>query len=456
MTEPAANGLQTTAERRAAGKAIRQRLPRQAQGQWLAGVGRGDPVGLLLETSKERIAELLPIRWERMKASPFTFLRGAAAVMARDLGSSPASGLKVQACGDCHLMNFGAFATAEGNALFDINDFDETLPASFEWDVKRLAASIAVAALDAGHGRRDGADMARAAVSAYRQRLRALAEMTPLEVWQDRVTIDGAVAKAIDGNFSGLLQHGAAEARHPDPIDPNFPRLTEIQGGRARFKDKPPLIRHFDTDHDGGSRLDVHAVFAAYRRCLQDDRRMLLDRYALVDTAIKVVGVGSVGTFCAIALLMTADGAPLILQIKEASESVLAPFAGASIYTNQGHRVVTGQRLIQGAVDPFLGWTEDGPGNRFFYIRRLKDRLLASLGELLERKALPDYAALCGRTLARAHGRSGDAAAIAGYLGKSDAFEDAVARFAQAYTEQTERDHQAFLAAIRAGRLPTA
>lgn len=447
--------LTPASQRRAAGKAARRALARSALANWAPPPGRTDPVELLLATSRHRIAELLPLRWGRMAASPFTFLRGAAAIMAADLGQGPQTGLKVQACGDCHLMNFGAVATAEGNAVFDINDFDETLPAPFEWDVKRLAASIAVAAIDAGRSHVIAVEMAREAVRAYRRRMLVLAAMTPLEIWHTRVDVDETLALAIDGKFRTLVRNGAAEARAPNPVDPNFPHLTESVGGIWRFKDRPPLLRHFDDRRDSERDLDVRAAFASYRRCLQDDRRLLLERYAMTDSAFKVVGIGSVGTFCTLGLFMTADGAPLILQIKEAGPSVLAPYAGASAYANQGRRVVAGQRLIQGAIDPLLGWTEDGPGNRHFYVRRLKDRLLASLAELMERKSLVGYAGLCGRTLARAHARSGDAAMIAGYLGRGEAFDDAVAAFARRYAEQTERDHARLVAAIKAGHLPS-
>ena len=441
------------AERRAAGKAVRASLPRESHGAWVPASDRADPIELLVASSAHRIADLLPIRWGRMAVSPFTFLRGAAAVMAADIGRAANTGIAVQACGDCHLMNFGAFATAEGNALFDINDFDETLPAPFEWDVKRLAASIAVAAIDGGRSRKQGGELAQGAATAYRQRMAELAAMTPLEVWHDRIDVDEKLAAILDGDHRDLAGRGAAEARHPQPIDPNFPHLVESAGGGWRFKDKPPLIRHIDGGQAGIPGIDAKAVFADYRDSLQDDRRLLLDRYALVDFALKVVGVGSVGTFCAVGLFMTADGAPLILQIKEAAESVLAPFAGASAYAHQGRRVVAGQRLIQGAADPFLGWTIDMPGERHFYVRRLKDRLLASLGEMMERKSLPAYASLCGRTLARAHARSGDPVAIAGYLGDGDVFDAAIARFAVAYAERSERDYEALTRAIKSGRL---
>ena len=353
MTEPLSHAVLPVSVRRAAGKAARSRLPRSALGQWREAAPRPDPVEILVETSRHRIPDLLAIRWGRMAVSPFTFLRGAAAVMARDLGKGADSGLRVQACGDCHLMNFGAFATPEGNAVFDINDFDETLPAPFEWDILRLAASIAVAAMDGGRPRRAAADIVRAAVVAYRSRMGELAIQTPLEVWHDRIDIGDALVGQALPKLRNLAVRGAAEARHPDPVDPNFPRLAENDGGIWRFKDIPPLVRHFDGGRDDVHDLDTRAAFAAYRRCLQDDHRLLLDRYALADVAFKVVGVGSVGTFCAVGLFLTADGAPLILQVKEASASVLAPYAGASRYANQGRRVVAGQKVIQGASDPF-------------------------------------------------------------------------------------------------------
>jgi uncharacterized protein (DUF2252 family) len=435
-------------ERRRRGVAERQHVPLSAQADWHPPAHRRDPVDILIEQGKSRIGELLPLRYARMRTDPFAFLRGAAAVMAADLGALPATQLlRVQACGDCHLDNFGAYASPEGTPVFDINDFDETLPAPFEWDVKRLAASLAVKGLAARMPQRDCRQLARRAARSYRRHMARLAPLPPLDAWEARIDLADAVAdvgrgtirRDLDRRLDAIL--ASAKAHYG---------LIERHGGSWRITQKPHLVFHLNE-----RRSHVQQAFASYAETLQEDRRVLLQRYHLADAAFKVVGVGSVGTFCAIGLHVSDDGTPLLLQIKEAQESVLAPHAGASQYAVHGERVVVGQRMLQAAADVFLGWTRQPRDGRYFYVRRLKDYELADVGARLE-AALPFYARLCGRTLARAHARSGDALAIAAYLGEDDEFDRAVADFAIAYAHQTERDWRAFIAAIEAGRITAA
>jgi len=431
-------------ERRAKGAEWRRQVPLSAQAEWKVPANRADPIEVLIEQGKNRIAELLPLRYARMKTDPFAFLRGAAAIMAADLASGPSTGLRVEVCGDCHLANFGAYATPEGTPVFDVNDFDETLPAPFEWDVKRLAASLAVAGRVAKMPGRECRQLARTAAKGYRRHLGELALLSPLAAWSSRIDLAGAIADVgankirhkIEQRREAVLR-GAAEHYG----------LIERKNGDWKIKDKPPLVRHL-SHHE----LHAHQAFNSYAETLQEDRRVLVQRYHRRDVAFKTVGVGSVGTFCAVGLFVADDGSPLLLQIKEAQESVLAPFAGASDYANHGERVVVGQRMMQAATDVFLGWTESQVNGRYFYVRRLKDSRLANVGVILE-EALPFYADLCGRTLARAHTRAGDAVALSGYLGEDSEFDKAIAEFAMAYADQTERDWRALLDAIKAGRI---
>jgi uncharacterized protein (DUF2252 family) len=431
-------------ERRAKGAEWRRQVPLSAQAEWKAPANRADPIEVLIEQGKNRIAELLPLRYARMKTDPFAFLRGAAAIMAADLASGPSTGLRVEVCGDCHLANFGAYATPEGTPVFDVNDFDETLPAPFEWDVKRLAASLAVAGRVAKMPGRECRQLARTAAKGYRRHLGELALLSPLAAWSSRIDLAGAIADVgsnkmrhkIEQRREAVLQ-GAAEHYG----------LVERRNGDWKIKDQPPLVRHL-SHHE----LHAHQAFASYAETLQEDRRVLVKRYHRRDVAFKTVGVGSVGTFCAVGLFVADDGSPLLLQIKEAQESVLAPFAGASDYANHGERVVVGQRMMQAATDVFLGWTQSQINGRYFYVRRLKDSRLANVGVILE-EALPFYADLCGRTLARAHTRAGDAVALSGYLGEDSEFDKAIAEFAMAYADQTQRDWRALLDAIKAGRI---
>jgi uncharacterized protein (DUF2252 family) len=431
-------------DRRQTGAALRRKVPRSAHGEWAPAADRPDPVRILIEQGTSRIHELLPIRYGRMSTDPFAFLRGAAAVMAVDLAHTPATGIRMQACGDAHLANFGSYATPEGSPVFDVNDFDETLPAPFEWDVKRLATSLVVAGRVAQYSEKAARDLARTTTRSYRKHMARLAELQPVDAWNQRVNLARAIAAIGQPRLRGAMEKHLADVLESGAKHFGLPEETD---GRAHIREKPPLVYHLSKHA-----LPAQKAFASYAETLQEDRRVLLHRYCLRDVAFKVVGVGSVGTFCAIGLLTSGDGSPLLLQIKEAQESVLAPFAGPD-YTNHGERVVIGQRMMQAATDVFLGWTRDPIDNRYFYVRRLKDSRLADVGTQLQQAALPFYASLCGRTLARAHARAGDPALVSGYLGSGTVFEEAISEFALVYGDQTEKDWSGFLAAIKAGRI---
>jgi len=443
--------LLPVAERRQIGQSLRKLVPRSLHADWTPPADRRDPVQVLIEADRHRIAHLLPIRYDRMRQSPLAFLRGSAAIMAADLAVTPGSGLWVQSCGDCHLANFGSFATPEGTPVFDVNDFDETLPAPFEWDLKRLAASFAVAAKSHGQADKMGRQLARTVVLAYRTHMSDLMRLDPLEGWRSRIDI-ARVFGAIDEEklrareLKRLAVLTEAQRR-------GYPKLIERRGGALRIRARPPFVVPLGTDPDDAHEVAARTAFNSYRLTLPEERRLLVERYRLADLAFKVVGVGSVGSFCVIALLVTADGGTLLLQIKEAQASVLAPYAGPSVFRNQGHRVVSGQLLMQAEPDMFLGWTEDQGEDLQCYVRQLKDQRLAALGASLADLALPHYAVLCGSVLARAHARSGDPSRIAGYMGSGGVFDAAIADFAAAYAEQTERDWRLFLAAIQAGRI---
>ena len=394
----------TLAERYEYGTRLRKKGSREKHADLRKPVDR-DAVAILAATDRTRVPELVPVRYERMLTSPFAFLRGAAAVMAEDLRHQPTAGIPVQACGDCHLMNFGAFATPEQNILFDINDFDETLPGvDFTADLKRLAASVAVAALAANLSKMRARAVAAITVEAYRSRVRSLAKRSPLEIWHSKVELAREIERIEDRVLRRELQGILAKARDHLAEDDNFPRL--VKGKQPRIADRPPLIYHFAAKGDARHHFDAKRALNAYASRLAPDRLCLVDRYTLKDVAFKVAGVGSVGTFCAIGLYVCGDGTPLFLQIKEAGKSVLDRLA-PKFKGHQGQRVVEGQRLMQAASDVFLGWTEDVASHRHFYVRHLKNRRLGSIGELVEERALASYARLCGRTLARAHARSG-------------------------------------------------
>jgi uncharacterized protein (DUF2252 family) len=436
MAQPASA---TLAERYDRGARLRKKVAREKHADLKGPVDR-DAVAILAATDRSRVPELVPVRYERMLTSAFAFLRGAAAVMAEDLRHQPAVGISVQACGDCHLMNFGAFGTPEQNVLFDINDFDETLPGvDFTVDVKRLAASVAVAALAAGLSNKRARAISATTMEAYRTRLRSLARYSPLKIWHSKIDLAREIERIEHPGLRRQLRGILVEARDHLAEDDNFPHL--VKGKRARIEDRPPLIYHFASKGDVVHHVDAKRALNAYEIRLAPDRRCLLSRYTLKDIAFKVVGVGSVGTFCAIGLYTCGDGTPLFLQIKEADKSVLERLA-SKYNGHQGQRVVEGQRVMQAASDIFLGWTEDVASGRHFYVRHLKNRRLGSIGELVEERALTSYARLCGRTLARAHARSADPAVLAGYLGKRGVFDDAVAAFAMAYAGRNQGDYE--------------
>jgi uncharacterized protein (DUF2252 family) len=435
------------AQRIAEGKALREETPRSSHAAWSPSGDRTDPIEILRAQDRTRLQELLPIRYGRMMVSPFTFLRGSAAVMAHDLADTPSSGLIVQACGDAHLSNFGGYSSPERNLVFDLNDFDETLPAPWEWDVKRLIASIVVAGRSNGYRAADCADHAQTAVRAYREWMAQFAQMTNLAVWYTRVSA-ADIANRLTGAVKKEFERGAMRASHRDHLDV-LAKKTTTTDGDFRIVDEPPLITHH-SDELLGARLPT--LGKTYRSSIRDDLSALLQRYEFVDFAQKVVGVGSVGTRCYITLMRgNSDQDPLFLQIKEASASVLEPYAGKSKYRNHGERIVHGQQYTQAASDIFLGWGRvEGID---FYARQLRDMKVSVEVSLLTRKRMNLYAELCGGILARAHARSGDAARIAGYLGKGDAFDKAVVAFGVAYADQTERDHAALLAAIKSGKI---
>jgi len=428
---------------------MRERVPRTSHAKWSPPAGRPDPIIVLQQSDRGRLSELLPIRYGRMRQSPFAFFRGSAAVMAWDLSTTPATGLRVQACGDCHAANFGGFGSPERRLLFDINDFDETFPAPWEWDVKRLAASIILGLRDIGLGDGRCKDAVFGMAQSYRTQIHRHAKMRALDVWYSHVDADEFVKEAKTASAKKRWAKVEAEARKHTG-EHIVPKITEIKNGEMRIVDHPPLVYH--PRESDLIRKHVTEMFRRYRRTLPEERRILLDRYHIVDVARKVVGVGSVGTRCAVALLMADAGDPLLLQFKEALPSALEPYAGKSRYKNQGERVVTGQRMLQSASDVFLGWTHDDEG-RDYYFRQLRDMKMKIDLSNLSKADWFEYVEICGWTLARAHARTGEAAQIAGYLGTNDKFDSALVKFAAHYANQTDRDYAALLKAIRSGRV---
>jgi uncharacterized protein (DUF2252 family) len=429
------------------GRSLRSAVPRAAHSE-LTLDGSRDPIALLEASNQQREPELVPIRYGRMLQSPFTYLRGSPSVMTADLARQPTSGLEVQACGDCHLFNFGIFATPERNVVFGLNDFDETLPGPWEWDLKRLAASIVVAGRDVELDERACRTAAEAAVRSYRDRLWQFVDASPLSVWYDRIDAAVELERAPDEKArrtrTALLEK--AQKRVGEQL---YPKIVETSETGRRIVDQPPLVFH---PSEGNFREIVDEFLVVYRESLPHDRRVLFDRYKLDDVAVKVVGVGSVGTRCFVALFSTADGHPLFLQVKEALPSILEPYWRPSAFENNGQRVVVGQRLMQPASDIFLGWGT-GRGGRHFYVRQLRDMKLSVTlmrGEALQLRRYSEY---CGWALARAHANTGDPAAIAGYLGRSDRFDRALGKFAAAYADQTENDHATLVEAVKSGRL---
>jgi len=440
----------------AAGKVLRERIPRQAHGTFKRDKDKVDPLAILRAQDKDRLKQLVPIRYGRMLQSPFTFYRGAAAVMAADLAKTPSTGLRVQACGDCHLLNFGGFATPERNIVFDINDFDETLPAPWEWDVKRLVASFVLAARSQGLKESDGRDAAVASARSYRKRLREYSGMSPLEIWYSRITIEDIIAAAsasVRKKFEARLRERVAKATAGEASDLAYPQLAGMVGGKIRIHDAPPLIFHPTDASSEELRVRAEEALKCYRDTLSDERRELVDQYRLVDWAAKVVGIGSVGTRCTVILMMSTNNDPLFLQWKEAKRSVLEPYAGKSAYPHPGQRVVMGQKLMQSASDIFLGWATSNVGVQA-YVRQLRDAKIKPLVEAMDSTLLTQFAKMCGWALARAHAKAGgEEQKISGYLGNTDNFDEAMGSFAVAYADQTERDHAALKAAVRSGKI---
>lgn len=458
----------TLEERREAGKSARERMPRSSFEGWEPAAERPDPVDLLDEQNVTRVPELVPVRHGRMMVSAFTFYRGAAKIMAADLASTPRAGLIVQLCGDAHLSNFGAFGSPERTLLFDINDFDETLPGPFEYDVARLSASLVVAGRDNGFDAGDAAAAASASVQAYREAMRGFSEMGTLDVWYSRLDAEELVSRAAETANKGERKRAAkaekslAKARTKDSHQA-LSKLGEIVDGQQRIISDPPFVvpsrdlAVFTDLPPAEIERHVHELLRAYRSSLPYDRRMLLEKFELVDFAHKVVGVGSVGTRAWIALLKGRDaGDPLFLQMKEASKSVLEDHLPKSRFRQPGERVVQGQRMMQAASDIFLGWTKGVQADRFYYWRQLRDMKGSAVIENMNPRGLAYYARACGWTLARAHARSGDPVALAAYLGKSDRFDLAMTDFAVRYADQNERDYAAFTEAVRSGRLVAA
>jgi uncharacterized protein (DUF2252 family) len=454
----------TVPERAARGKAVRAEVPRASHADFQPPAARPDPIDLLERQAETRVPELVPIRYGRMMVSPFTFYRGAASIMAHDLAATPRSGLTVQCCGDAHLSNFGVFASPERALVFDLNDFDETLPGPWEWDVKRLATSMLIAGRDNNFRVRDQEQVVLDTVNEYRSAMRGFAGMKNLEVWYSRLDIESTVKKYASSFRQKRVKQAEkqiAKARTKDSMTA-FSKLTRVVNGRAQIVDQSPLIVPLHVlAGDGTEEIfeRLHELIRAYRDTLDFDRRVLLEEFELADFARKVVGVGSVGTRAWIALMLGRDGQdPLFLQMKEAEASVLEEFLGASAFTNHGQRVVTGQRLMQAASDIFLGWVHvdpapDGGGSRDYYGRQLKDWKGSAEIEQMNPRAMATYGRLCGWTLARAHARTGDRIAIASYLGGGSSFDRALVEFSTAYAEQNQRDYEKLVEAVASGRI---
>jgi uncharacterized protein (DUF2252 family) len=418
----------------------------------LKGSGR-DPLSLVEKSNKGRVKHLLPVRFTRMLESPFAFFRGTAVIQAHDLKSTTSADIIVHSCGDCHLMNFGGFASPERTLIFDINDFDETLPAPFEWDVKRLASSFVLASRWRQFGKRNARDAARTVAKAYRKQMARFAKMTVLDIWYARVTLDDVIELVRDdADLTKSIQRDIQSARQ-QTLEAVFHKMTHDVDGRPRIIDHPPLIYHFGPAQ-AHTQKQMTAFFKAYKETVSPDRRVLFDRYELVDSAFKVVGVGSVGTLCYVTLWMADVDDPLFLQVKQARPSVLEGLTGQSTHHNDGERVVIGQRLMQSASDIFLGWTQ-GPSGNDFYVRQLHDQKVSPDLAMTTERILVTYAKLCGQTLARAHAKSGKAAEISGYLGSGNNFDDAIADYSVSYADRVEKDYEAFRKAAHAGRFPT-
>jgi uncharacterized protein (DUF2252 family) len=442
---------ESVGQREAQAKVLRENCPRKSHAGWRETKDRTDPIDLLIANCEGRVEHLVPLRYGRMMASPFAFYRGAAAIMASDLSHTPSTGVHLQICGDCHLMNFGGFATPERKLVFDINDFDETAVGPWEWDVKRLVASFVVASRANGFDAGAARNVAWETAAAYRDSMAQYAKMPILDVWYDHIDFQDIIDDMSDPTLKKLARAAVKKATESTAHTKEFVKLAVEGGSPARIRDNPPLIYHESSKDAAANQDNLDRAFAAYASSLAPERRVLLDRFERADMALKVVGVGSVGTYCGIILLVSGSGDPLFLQFKEARCSVIEPYIGSSIYEHHGQRIVVGQRLMQSASDIFLGWTQ-GP-KRHFYLRQLRDAKISPDIQLMGPTNLRNYGRLCGRALARAHARSGDTVLLAGYMGKGDVFPDALASFAVDYADQNERDHQALINAVRKGRI---
>ncbi len=449
---PAFTPHRSRAERYAMGKSLREACPRSAHATWKAPAGRPDPVRLVLEADKRRITELVPLRHGRMVRSPFTFYRGAALNMAADLATTPNTGIRVQCGGDSHLVNFRGFATPERQIIFAINDLDETLPAPWEWDLKRLTTSFVIACRDNGLNESVASDMALSCARSYREHMAEFSQMKAIDLWYFALEAEMLISNISDAAIRRRVIRGLAKARASSVVEDLFPKLAHAPDGFPVLKDKLPTIFHWKDHRPGEIHRVVREGFTRYRESLPPSSRVLLDRYEARDAVIKVVGVGSVGTLCAVLLLMAGEGDPLFLQVKQARASVLEAYAGKSVFLNHGQRVVAGHRLMQPASDIFLGWSEGRLG-RHFYIRQLKDVKIKFAVETFGKPEMTLFSQWCGYSLALSHARSGDPSVISGYLGNSDAFDKAVAAFSVAYADQNETDHAALKRAIGEGKV---
>jgi uncharacterized protein (DUF2252 family) len=449
-TLPPQTHTQTIDRRKALGKSLREQCDRRSHATWAPAPNRRDPIDILIDQGRSRLQHLLPLRYARMQVSPFAFLRGGAAVMAADLAATPSSGVMAQAAGDCHCLNFGGFATPERRLVFDLNDFDETAVAPWEWDLKRLAASFVVAAFDALD--KDGRlDLARTVASSYRETMADIAARPVLDSWYRGLVIDSAATAEAIGIGAPAIRKARDFLTHGSTVDIHL-RPEKGLNVEPHIADEPPLVYHPAAAEAASFEAAVKAMLVDYRSSLTPERRVLLERYRFTDAAYKVVGVGSVGTMCGVVMMVSGSGEILNLQFKEATQSVLEPFAGVSPYKHHGERVVRGQRLLQAASDILLGFGT-GPTGRHIYVRQLRDAKVKPALETMSARHFRRYAATCGETLARAHARTADAVVLSAYLGKSTSFDEAVGAFAVAYGKQTEKDHESLQKAIKSGRL---
>jgi len=438
-------------EQYAEGKALRDKCPRQSHAGWKPAKGRRDPVEMVLASEQGRLPKLLPLRHGRMVRSAFTFYRGSALAMAADLATTPSTGVRVQCCGDAHLCNFGGYATPERKIVFSVNDLDETLPAPWEWDVKRLAASFVVACRDNRISDNAGKDIAAACVRSYRESMAEFSQLKTLELWYYSME-PASLAGMDDPNIRKRVMKRIEQEQSKSRGEELFPKLVEHKGDIPLIKDILPTIFHDELNPPGTVSKIVESALKVYRDTLPHSYQSLLDRFTVYDAAVKVVGIGSVGTACWVLLLMARENDPLFLQVKEARTSVLEPYAGASAFSNHGQRVVNGYRLMQTASDMFLGWTRGR--TRDFFVRQLRDVKIAPRVETFGKYELGLYAQWCGKALALSHARSGTPTVLSGYMGNSDTFDRAIAAFSVDYADQNERDHDALERAVRSGKVP--